>query len=618
MRFLRVCRYGLAFVALVLGAAEAAHAQLEPSPAFTALAPGEFVVRRHDVPIRLVFIGYGPHDIDEQALLDELPAGYVPQVQAPLWYGLSGRDMGLEYRFDYELTYADAAFEEAFFGFLRGAGTSGEPTLFQTQYNDQLNNVLDVGGPVLYIDGPSVEKYLEEHLAFGEDGYTLVFINWFGREDFSFHVYTKTDQPDPDTGFNFGAELQSRKGIAWGGSHGRTWFYDLSAGPESWTNNWIVDDDQTEYHMPPIWEYSAQGYRDASQLSTDLGLVTRFVGIDLLFTTSPIYDPLFTAPEVGGSKVVHLTLLEDNPESSGLGYFDSAFTLEKLSAFEPYYAWQLGSTHVDPIDLGAKRALDIFAELIDEPDCWSQYGDTFAQLFCYFDQNLGRYVPEYPKRDSVNESFAFNTSEAALGTRGLLGFADDNWVDGTQTYSFIFDTPEDRASGYGFTITEVHELGHIIGMSHPHDGYDSELGLELVPEGGFEFIWVGDESDSVMHYFDVSGGFGQFDRDNLYRWEAAGYLNWANALLGDVLDHPHADPVAADLVAAEAAAARALAAFDAWDYLTAATEAHGAYGKVAKAAEQLRLISPALVAARERLPGRGVERRVCTKRFPGI
>jgi hypothetical protein len=62
--------------------------------------------------------------------------------------------------------------------------------------------------------------------------------------------------------------------IAWGGRSSRIWFYDLSAGPESSTNNWIVDDDQTEYHMPPVWEYRAGGYRAPSVL-TDLARVAR-------------------------------------------------------------------------------------------------------------------------------------------------------------------------------------------------------------------------------------------------------------------------------------------------------------------------------------------------------
>ena len=56
-------------------------------------------------------------------------------------------------------------------------------------------------GPVLYIDAARAEKWLVEHDADAADrGYTLYFINWYGRPDFQFHVYTKTDEPDPDTG----------------------------------------------------------------------------------------------------------------------------------------------------------------------------------------------------------------------------------------------------------------------------------------------------------------------------------------------------------------------------------------------------------------------------------
>ena len=38
-----------------------------------------------------------------------------------------------------------------------------------------------------------------------------------------------------------------------------------------------------------------------------------------------------------------------------------------------------------------------------------------------------------------------------------------------------------------------------------------------------------------MHYIAVSNGFGRHNQDNMYRWETAGYLNWANALAGDIL-----------------------------------------------------------------------------------
>jgi hypothetical protein len=64
-------------------------------------------------------------------------------------------------------------------------------------------------------------------------------------------VYTKTNEPDPDAGSNFGVVRETRKIVAWGGSAPgdeenetsgtaytgapkRLWFYDLSAGRESW------------------------------------------------------------------------------------------------------------------------------------------------------------------------------------------------------------------------------------------------------------------------------------------------------------------------------------------------------------------------------------------------
>jgi hypothetical protein len=580
-----------------------------------ALKPGEFVVHDQTVPIDLVFIGYDEGEIDEQAILEVLPATYRPLVRFPQFYGLSGRDLGLEFRFRYRFVYKSAFFEHQFFGFLKRTGVDGPPTAFQELYNQQVNNVLDVTGPVLYIDAPSVERYLAGRGGDEQRGYTIFFINWYGRQDFRFHVYTKTDEPDPDTKYNFGLLRPSRQIIAWGGTSSRTWFYDLSAGPEAWTNNWIVDDDQSEYHMPPIWEYLAGVYRPAAQLSQDLGLVTRFVGIDLLFTTSPLYDPLVTAPDVGGSKVAHVAMLEDDPESRGVKWIDAEFTRRELRRFQPYYSWKVGLTDTKPIDAGAKRALDIFGENLQEDDCWTFFGTPFAQLFCYFNANLANYIPDYRPRDYVGEIFAYNTTAAALGTAdGILGFADDNWVDGTQSHVFIFDTPEYRELGFGFTATAVHEFGHHVGMSHPHDGYDSELGLDFGAGGFFEFVWSGDESHTVMQYLALTNQFGQFDKDNANRWEMAGYLNWSNAVAGDILAHPDADRAKLLLWFADASAAHALDAFRRWNYREAAESARQAYALVITAARHIGAETPTLNAARRALPSQ-FRRDACRIRY---
>jgi hypothetical protein len=578
------------------------------------------------IPINVVFVGYRPSSIKTADLLGKLPAESTPVVRQPQFYGLPGRDMGLHFSYDYKLTFAPKAFEDDFFRYLRKIGKPGDPTLFQQLYNDQQKNVLDVTGPVLYIDAPATEKWLRdsgrESLKINpERGYTVFLINWYARDDFRFHVYTKTDSPDPDTGFNFGVQRESRKMIAWGGSHGREWFYDLSAGPEAWTNNWNVDDADVDgdgvadYRMPPIWEYAKGGYHAPSALGSDLGLVLRYVAINLLFTTSPLYDPLHTTPGANGAKVVHTAMLEDDPGSSGLDWLNNVEVTRQLRSFQPYYRWKVAVSDTNPIDAGAKRALGIWLNTIDEPDCWNDFGTTFAELFCYFDANLGTYVPAYGPDDYVGPIFAFNT---AGDTGGLLGYADDNWVDGTQSYVFAFDSPDIRDIGYGFTTTVEHEFGHHIGMSHPHDGYDSELGLDYGPGGDTYFAWSGDQSATIMSYIDVNFSFGQFDRDNMYRWETAGYLKAADELLGAIdggARKPEKDRMADKLSVIRQLASKARRDFQRWRYDESVRGAYKAYLLASGAAEELDVAAPASLARLRAAPQR-VPKEVDHIRFP--
>src|SRR5690606_32220978 len=174
-----------------------------------------------------------------------LPAAYEPVVRYPRFYGLQGRDMGLRFDFAYDYQFTSRAFEDDFFGYLSSIAVPGEMTPGMAYYNNQQNNSLDVTNPVWYIDAPSTEEWLMNNAGrLGIDtakGYTIFFVNWYNRPDFNFHLYTKTDAVDPDLNYNHGANDWFRVTTAWGGSHGRTWFYDLSAGPEDWSFTENVD-----------------------------------------------------------------------------------------------------------------------------------------------------------------------------------------------------------------------------------------------------------------------------------------------------------------------------------------------------------------------------------------
>jgi hypothetical protein len=534
-------------------------------PSLAGLQPGTFEVLRQQVPVRVVFVGYRPEQLNMTDFRAWLPATYKPVVRYPQFYGLQGRDVGLLFDFRYSIEFKDAQFTDRFFTALTSIGRPGRRTAYQQLYNEQANNILDVADDVLYLDAPSVEAWLHRNDSGREDrAYTVYFVNWYGRPDFRFHVYGKTDQPDPDTGYNFGRLSDSRRMTSWGGSSGRIWFHDLSAGPEAWTGSWNVDDDDLDgdsvydSRISPIWEYAEAGYAPPEWLGNDLGAVTRFVAINLLFTSSPLYDPMVTAPGAGGSKVAHVAMFEDDGDAgaSGLDYFDAAFMRARLRELQPYYNWRVGKSVTDPIDAGAKTALDTFRTFWTgefAPGCWQEFGLPLAELFCFFVETQATYFPSYLPNDYVGKVAAFNTSTRI----GYIGMADDNWTDGTQSFSYVFNDPELRSAGYGFTLTAVHEVGHHIGMSHPHDGYDSEWSEELGrpfnygATGPFYFIWAGDESDTVMNYLETSHGFGQFDRDNSRRWETAGYLNWSNALAEAVLAHPEASRVNALVRAAD-------------------------------------------------------------------
>jgi hypothetical protein len=314
----------------------------------------------------------------------------------------------------------------------------------------------------------------------------------------------------------------------------------------------------------------------------------RYVAVDMLFTTSPLYDPMVTAPGRNGAKVIDVNLFEDAPGSSGLPWIRAGAALAEWKSFQPYYRWKI-ALRDRPIDAGARHAFRVFAGLRNDPQaCWTGLGDPFAQLFCYFDANLGRYVPAYPRNDYVAEVFAFNTTDSRMGDQqGLLGYADDNWLNGTQTQLFLFDTPGDRAFGFGFTDTLTHEFGHHLGMSHPHDGYDSASGVDFDPSGGFLFAWTGDESDTVMQYLGVSGGFSKFDRDNMYRWETAGYINRANELLGRINASGRSDEVRGAIGRANGLADAARAQFHAWRYLDGVTAALASYDELRAAAVRI-------------------------------
>ena len=88
----------------------------------------------------------------------------------------------------------------------------------------------------------------------------------------------------------------------------------------------VDGDGAADYRLPPIWEYlTAGGYRAATAVTADLARVTRFVAINLLFTSSPLYPPYLTPLRLPGS--VNL----DSNTYEGWEGVDASLTYQKPS-----------------------------------------------------------------------------------------------------------------------------------------------------------------------------------------------------------------------------------------------------------------------------------------------
>jgi hypothetical protein len=583
--------FTVAAIAVLVGASVGPAGSAAAAGKYGYLKPGGQPRLVEKVPVNVVFIGYEPQQVGKKAFLGELAGGYEPVVRSRLNYGVTEK-LGITYRYDYKLTYADRKYEDRFFKQLTKLAKPADLTTFQQAYNDQENNVLDIANNN-FIDAPSVEKWLAYNAPSGVDTRrnTVFFINWYGRADFKHHVYTKIGEPDPDTGYDFGANRASRKVIAWGGttaddeetglgSTRRVWFHDLSAGPESWTSNYDVDnrdldgDGVEDYRMPPTWEYTAGGYRAPSALAGDLGKITRYVALNLLFTTSPLYP--VELPTAEPPKTLNI---DDNTYEGWAGvnaseeYVTPALLKQELSELR----WR-NKLSYDAQDLpyDAKAEQCYLGVVVTDESCYPETGyPSIANLYLYNKENLDRALDDQGKVDYEIPLFNYAVGEG-IPTPGL-GFADDDYVDGDQSYVFSFVSPDVVAAGYGLTTTQIHEVGHHLGMSHPHDGYDSATGVDYGPANEFYYVNAGDENNSMMSYIDVNWDFSQFDRDNSDRFLTAAYWEAANRLAAKV---PAGKGTHA-LKAADVLLGGASKAFAAHNYRAAYVLAEKAYGTVA-------------------------------------
>jgi hypothetical protein len=593
----------IVFLAIATALAVAA---VGTTAASAGLEPGGLPKFAENVDVNVVFVGtFGGSDPAWSAVSADLPTTASPMTRSKLFYGLTDEaKLGITYTYSYAPTFTSTAWENAFFAYLASIAQAKPRTLFQDDYNAQ-NGKLDVGQNH-WIDAPSVEKWIIQNPPAGVDltRPTILFVNWKDRPDFKFHVYTKTNEPDPDTGNNFGVVRESRKIVAWGGTAPddeenpyagpakRLWFYDLSAGPETWGGSYDVTnadtdgDGSADYRLPNVWEYTGTplaynhpGFGSAT-LASDLGKVVRYVGLDLLFTSSPLYPPYFTANRLPDRVNLDVNTVEGwNQVDASEDFITPGLFLQEEKELPSGFESTLTADYQDIQMSGDWNRC--YKQFVQGNLCYNDLDPFYAAIGG--DVNMFLVAARHPEVLNGTPAYEADLINWSIGQKpkspGFLGFADDNWLNGTQSGVFSFVYPDAVAAGYGLTTTMIHEYGHHSSLSHPHDGFDPASGEDFEPAGDRYFAWLGDESNSMMSYIDLNWDFSQFDRDNSARHHAAGYAKIANILAATYAGDPGGKKAAANtrLNTAEMA-------FATHDYIAALENARAAYALVAEGA----------------------------------
>jgi hypothetical protein len=541
--------------------------QPTPPPTFSTFVPGEEGVFVEASPLHVVFLGYeegvGAEEIDAGTFAAALPSTVVGFVRNSLFAGVA-RLAGNVNFLDISLTFADADFEDAFFDHLTSVGVPVELTDAEAAYNVQPSAETTISEP-LAIDAIDTERWLGEHLGeIGIDTFepTVVLINWHSRPDFRFHHYTKTGDPDPETLVDAGTSWPwSTSLIAWGGTAAddvsdpagavyRVWFHDLSAGPDAFTVNWELTTPDLDYdglvdnRLPPVWEYgSTNDYRPFDDLTGDVAAVVRYVAVDSLFFPAPLYKPALSPPLLPESISVDVNRF--GPAGGPSSPLDLDAMLAPLPQVAPWYSYSAtrGDATIDP-RLGTVLDCWLVNNSYEQgTSCYGDraYGYAYYDLFLWAYDNYNRLV-----RGDANHHVPvvwFDLAEDP-GTP-LVGLSDSNFFDyeNTQFYVAMITFPEITDSGLGESSILSHEVGHHLGLPHPHDAFDYEQVIQFLPRGDFYFARVGTESSTLMNYLRNEHSFSQFDEDSMGRWTAAMALNEANQIIADIYESPRGHEV---------------------------------------------------------------------------
>ncbi|MEM2760709.1 MAG: hypothetical protein QXU32_02760 [Nitrososphaerales archaeon] len=436
-------------------------------PTIQIIEDGKDIIIETDMKINLVLIGDTWSEDDKSELTNLLLRSYVPMISA------EGRPAGVHYNFTYNFKSVSKQTADELFEFINSIAVENSmPSSMERWVTAQQP---DSGKKIVYklIDAFRVEGWLaqlnEEH------GYTIFFLKPSRQQLGYLHTYTALTR-DPDTGRMFVQEGM----MGFGGKH-RLYFIDLTAGP--WVYPFIRISETNA-----IWEFHGN-INDLNTKQEYYRLLSDYVNeaIMLRFTPSYLYAPTYSKDYRMEIFLIDMT--------SGRTFHDISANYISRDVIEgafakliPYSDWKSSVTgHMfDSLPRELQRAVLRSLTFHDVGDGHSvtlvKSADLITELERWVKNNGAGELGSEQKRSQGTVVvpiilFVFDT-DGYVDEIPIAGMAIPDANNGTLPCCALVAIGKHALTDYGtgLSVLTIHEMGHVIGLRHPHDGYSEEKG----------------------------------------------------------------------------------------------------------------------------------------------
>ena len=503
-----------------------------------------FNQRAATVPIKIILVGLDGVDTDYLAW-SRASSGNLP-TQIPNMVLMSGNNTGEVFYPQYTFVKASSSVKQGLIDYLKPIGKDAKndnPWFHQYVQDDKNHDYCNTDflavNYVVY-DADSVENWLWDHSqdlgGFTQNGWTIIVSYLPELPSITFKDYSRFEATNgktlpPSKPHYYGisrvdSDLEYRLRYrdfmnAWGGQKGRMWFVDLSAGPV-WNSRWDDLPLQVVLGDNKIDPTSSFGKQWLTEYVSDYVWQATQNFIAPQFVYYPTYRPNYQID----------VFILDNRTAAEKSAVPIDRTINKdpiVAAFQDLVPYSQTSVNINFVDIPSELRQTLVSSY-KYTDSWTEGADwctperygvvDVRPTYKYLTEHLVDYETHpYLTEDTMTiPVFAFAFSGETYFTFGYKWYiGKTNWENGAllgiamdqavlislNQYEFTYGDhvkPAQPGKGVGLTETVIHEVGHELGLMHPH-----------------QFGDIGDFAYSAMGYFTNDYTFGQIDKDSLQR-----------------------------------------------------------------------------------------------------